>query len=342
MAEPRFAVVRLGSLGDIVHTFPAVAALRQSFHEAGIVWITHPRWKPLIQSSGLASEIWPVESRDLTSVRDLLKRIRSAAWQSAIDYQGLWKSALLPFLGGVHRRIGFSWRTIREFGVPVLYTDRVEPETVHIADQNGELSRHAGARNIASPFRLRVSEADAGVVRSFLQRSGVDRYIVLSPGGGWRSKCWPPERFGALAQRIRLALDVRCVVNTGPGEDDLAAALRLASGAAEPLFYNAAVGPLMALLSGATCAVGGDTGPLHLAIALGRPAVALYGPTDPARNGPYHVGNGTGNTFGEDIVLRAPGGVTSHKRDHRTAASMLAIDVDSVFDAVRQRMRTSA
>ena len=346
MAEPRFAVVRLGSLGDIVHSFPAIAALRESFRNAEIIWVTHPRWKFLIESSGLASEIWSVESRDLASVRQLIKRIRAFAWNSAIDYQGLWKSALLPFLGGVQRRIGFSSKTIREFGVPILYTDRVAPATVHIADQNGELSQRAGARNITAPFRLRVSETDKGEVLSFLQGASIDRYFVLSPGGGWRSKCWPAERFGALAQRIRDSLGLRCVVNIGPGEDDLAAALRAASGTAEPLFYNAALGPLMALLCGARCIVGGDTGPLHLAVALGTPAVALYGPTHPARNGPYHVGQGAGsaagNTFADDIVLRTPGGVTSHKRDNRTAESMLAIDVDSVFDAVRRRIGAAA
>jgi heptosyltransferase I len=342
MAEPRFAVVRLGSLGDIVHTFPAVAALRESLRNAEIIWVTHPRWKFLIESSGLASEIWAVESRDFASVRQLIKRLRALAWNSAIDYQGLWKSALLPFLGGVQRRIGFSSKTIREFGVPVLYTERVDSATVHIADQNGELSQRAGARNITAAFRLRVSEADKSEVLSFLRSAGIERYIVLSPGGGWRSKCWPAERFGALAQHIRESLGLRCVVNIGPGEDDLAAALRAASGTAEPLFYNAALGPLMALLCGARCIVGGDTGPLHLAIALGTPAVAIYGPTDPARNGPYHVGHAAGNTFADDIVLRAPGGVTSHKRDNRTAESMLAIDVDSVFDAVRRRIGASA
>jgi heptosyltransferase I len=340
MVEPRFAVVRLGSLGDIVHTFPAVAALRASFRNAEIVWVTHPRWKFLVEGSSVASEVWPVESRDLASVRQLIKRIRGFAWDAAIDYQGLWKSALLPFLGGVKRRIGFSSKTIREFGVPVLYTDRVGPATVHIAEQNGELSHRAGARNITAPFRLRVSEADKGEVLSFLQRSGIERYIVLSPGGGWRSKCWPAERFGALAQRIRGSLGLHCVVNIGPGEDDIAAALRVTNANAEPLFYNAALGPLMALLCGARCIVGGDTGPLHLAIALGTPAVALYGPTDPARNGPYHVAHAVENTFGEDIVLRIPSGVTSHKRENQAAASMLAIDVESVLEAVRRRIGT--
>jgi ADP-heptose:LPS heptosyltransferase len=337
MPEQRFVVVRLGSLGDIVHTFPAVAALRESFPNAEIVWITHPRWESLVESSGMASEIWPVDSRVLHSVGQTIRRIWRSPWDAAIDYQGLWKSALLPFLGGVQRRIGFSSKTIREFGVPILYTDSVECAAVHIAQQNGELSRRAGARNLTAPFHLRIAEAHQAEVRSYLQRAGIARYIVLSPGGGWRSKCWPPERFGALARLIRNSLGLRCVVNTGPGEDDLAAALRTASGDAEPLFYNAALGPLMALLCNAACIVGGDTGPLHLAIALGTPAVALFGPTDPARNGPYHCGHTAGSTFGDDIVLRAPDGPTSHKRHDRPADSILAIDVDSVFAAVRRR-----
>ena len=342
MPEPRFLVVRLGSLGDIVHTFPAVAALRASFRDSQIVWVTHPRWKFLIESSGLASEIWPVESRDLSSVRDVIRRIRNLAWHASIDYQGLWKSALLPFFGDARRRIGFSAKTIREFGVPILYTDRVEPATVHIAEQNGELSRGAGAQNIAGSFQLQIPAQDQDEVVSCLQRAGIQRYVVLSPGGGWRSKCWPAERFGALAHRIRDSLGLRCVVNIGPGEDDLATALQGASGSAEPLFYKAAVGPLMALLCGAACIIGGDTGPLHLAIALGTPAVALYGPTDPARNGPYHVSHCPGNTFGDDIVLRAPGGATSHKRNNQVAESMLAISVDAVFEAVRRRIGASA
>jgi heptosyltransferase I len=342
MGNPRFLVVRLGSLGDIVHTFPAVSALRESFPEAEIVWATHPRWKALIESSALASEIWPVDSRDLGSARRIVSRIRQSRWNAAIDYQGLWKSALLSLLGGVKRRIGFSSKTIREFGVPVLYSERVEPITTHIAEQNGELSKHAGARSIAAPVRLHIPGAAEQEICDSLRRSGMDRYIVLSPGGGWRAKCWPAERFGALAQRIRSSMGIRCVVNTGPGEEDLAAAVRKASGDADPLLYDAALGPLMALLHHAICIVGGDTGPLHLAISLGTPAVALYGPTDPARNGPYHCAHGAANTFGDDIVLRGRGGRTTHKRHDETADSMLAIQVDAVFEAVCRRVKVAA
>jgi heptosyltransferase I len=351
MSEPRFLVLRLGSLGDIVHTFPAVAALRETFPIAKIVWMTHPRWKSLVESSGLAAEVRTTETRALASLRKAIESVRQSEWDASIDYQGLWKSAALPFFGGVKRRIGFSSHTIREFGVPILYSERVRPTTIHIADQNGELSRRAGAKDRVAPVTLRVSNDDEANMRAQLQKAAIDRYVVLSPGGGWCAKCWPAERFGALCAKIHDQLGLRCVVNYGPGEDDLANGVRACSGDASPLLYNAELGPLMALLRSATCIVGGDTGPLHLAIALGTPAVALFGPTDPARNGPYRnpCRSGTGSNASRDtdpcdadIVLRAPNSVTSHSRNDQTDPSMLAIQVDSVFNAVRRRIGAPA
>ena len=156
MPEPRFLVVRLGSLGDIVHTFPAVSGLRDTFPNAEIVWLTHPRWKLLVESSRLASQVWATETRSILSLRRIIEALRTTRWDAAIDYQGLWKSAALPFFGGIKRRIGFSSETIREFGVPVLYTDRVDCTAIHIADQNGELSLRAGARQAVSPFTLKL------------------------------------------------------------------------------------------------------------------------------------------------------------------------------------------
>jgi len=329
MPEPRFLVVRLGALGDIVHTFPAVSGLRETFPNAEIVWLTSSRWKQLVESSSLASRVRIVETRSIRSLRETIEAIRAGQWEAAIDYQGLWKSAALPFFGGIQRRIGFSRETIREFGVPLLYNERVRAITTHIADQNGELSLRAGARNAIAPFSLGVSQQDDCGIRDHLYSLGLYRYIVLSPGGGWRSKCWPPERFGLLCAVIRESLGLRCVVNYGPGEDDLALAVRECSGDSEPVPYNGPLGPLMALLRNAACIVGGDTGPLHLAIALGTPAVALFGPTDPARNGPYRT---------NAIVLRAPKINTTHKRIDQTHPSMLQIQVKEVFEAVRRRL----
>ena len=333
MSEPRFLVVRLGSLGDIVHTFPAVAGLRNSFPRAEIIWLTHPRWVNLVASSSLATGIWPVDSRNLAGVRQTIAKIRAQKWDLAIDYQGLWKSALLPFLAGVPKRIGFSSESIREFGVPILYTDRVRARATHIADQNGELSLRAGAQNAVGPVKLKVSETDCQRVQSDLAVAGIERYVVLSPGGGWRSKCWPAERFGELCQKIRAELNVRCVINYGPGDESLSAAVKSASGNADPILYDGELGQLMALLQGAQCIVGGDTGPLHLAIALGTKAVAIFGPTNPARNGPYPP---------QHFVLRDPAASTTHKRETETNPSLLKISVVQVFDAVKLQLGASA
>ncbi len=329
MVDQRFVVVRLGSLGDIVHTFPAVAGLRESFPASEIVWLTHPRWVELVASSGLATEIWPVDSRDLVSVRQVIGKLRARKWDAAIDYQGLWKAAFLPFLGGVPNRIGFSSATIREFGVPVLYTDRVACKTTHIADQNGELSLRAGAKRPVGPVVLQVADTDAAKVRADLKKAGLSRYVVLSPGGGWRSKCWPAERFGAISQKIRAELELPCVINYGPGEEALADQVQAASGEAKPISYDGELGPLTALLRDAQCIVGGDTGPLHLAVALGTPAVALFGPTDPARNGPYPPG---------EIVLRSLKAVTTYGRSDTTDPSLLELSVEAVFAAVKRRL----
>ena len=333
MPEPRFLVVRLGSLGDIIHTFPAVAALRESFPQASIVWLTHPRWSFLVQTSDLPSEVWTVETRTLASLRNVIRRLRHNSWSAAIDYQGLWKSAMLPFLGGVTRRIGFSSATIREFGVPLLYTERVETSKAHIADQNGDLSLHAGAQRRTAPVNLQIPERDQVSVCSLLRGQGLERYVVLSPGGGWRSKCWPAERFGALSRKLWESSGLRCVVNAGPGDNDLAAVLVASSGGAKPFVYSGTLGELMALLKGAACVVGGDTGPVHLAAALDSPVVALFGPTDPARNGPYSNARAT-SSENKNIVLRASGVRTTHARDAQTHPSMLTITVDAVFDAV--------
>lgn len=333
MPEPCLLVVRLGSLGDIIHTFPAVAALREAFPEAGIVWLTHPRWRFLVESSHLASEVWSVETRAMSSLRDAIRRLRQISWSGAIDYQGLWKSALLPFLGGVTRRIGFSSAKIREFGVPILYTDRVKTSKAHVAEQNGDLSLRAGSRCGTARVSLQIPEQDQASVCSYLRAQDLDRYVVLSPGGGWRSKCWPAARFGALSRRLWESAGVRCVVNAGPGDDDLAAALVGSSGGAEPVVYRSNLGELMALLRGAACAVGGDTGPVHLAAMLNTPVVALFGPTDPARNGPYSSGGAT-SSGQKNIVIRASGVRTTHARDLQTHPSMLAITVDEAYEAV--------
>jgi heptosyltransferase-1 len=220
--------------------------------------------------------------------------------------------------------------------VPILYTNRVRITKTHIADQNGELSLCAGARNGVAPVALAVPSIQEAFVLQLLRGFAIERYVVLSPGGGWRSKCWPPDRYGTLCQKIRDTLGIRCVLNHGPGEEGLVSAVKAAGGEADPIAYNGSLEQLMALLRNAACVVGGDTGPLHLAAALGTPAVGIFGPTDPARNGPYRTGSSADSTAPIDIVLRSPHAVTTYKRSDQPDPSILEIDVDTVFNAVRR------
>ena len=324
MAERRFLVVRLGSLGDIVHTFPAVAALRESFPAAEIIWLTHARYKLLVQSSGLASKIWTTETRAISSLMKTIREIRAAGHSTPPS-------------------------TIKAFGNPPACRFSEASNAASVFPQN--LSENLACRFFTliastppartSPTRMgnclsapelkTQSQISAWIRRpcnptnfpSICPAPVMKNYVVLSPGGGWRSKCWPPERFGALCQKIFQSLSLRCLINYGPGEEDLASKVRAASGDADPVLFNGELGALMSLLRSAVCVVGGDTGPLHLAVALGTPVVALFGPTDPARNGPYR--NATSYTSSaqssdrridspQDIVLRAPNVVTTHSR----------------------------
>jgi lipopolysaccharide heptosyltransferase I len=327
MPERRFLVVRLGSLGDIVHAFPAVSALRETFPEAEISWLTHPKWDLLVRSSDLATDIWTIDTRNWHSLRGILKRLRQHRFDTAIDYQGLWKSAAIPFLARVPERIGFSSATVRESGVPVLYTKRVKVNgAVHVADQNGELSLQAGARTATAGVGLQIPDDDNRIVRARLLAENVVDYVVLSPGGGWRSKCWPAERFGQLAKQIFEEFGLRCVINVGPDEEDLSEVVLRSAGGAQPVSFTGSLGQLMALLKRASAVVAGDTGPLHLADAVGTCVVAIFGPTDPARNGPYRRSG---------VVLRWEGATTTYKRGDTADESLLHISVDQVMNALR-------
>jgi lipopolysaccharide heptosyltransferase I len=327
MSEPKFLVVRLGSLGDIVHAFPAVSGLRTSFPNAEIIWLTHPKWEFLVKTSELATEVWTMDTRNWSNVRSLLARIRKHRFEAAIDFQGLWKSAAIPFLARIPRRIGFSSETIREAGVPILYTDRVKvPAERHVADQNAVLSARAGARIATGDVTLRVPEDDEKVVRARIAQDGTEEYIVLSPGGGWGSKCWPAERYGTLADRLFEQFGLRSVINVGPGEELSAAKVMQAAGNSQPIQFAGSLGQLMALLNNASAVVAGDTGPLHLADALGTRVIAIFGPTDPARNGPYQRSG---------VVLRWEGATTTYKRETEPDESLLHISVDEVMNAIR-------
>ena len=198
MANPRFLVIRMGSMGDIVHTLPAVAALRSAFPQAQVYWLVERKWAPLLEGNSEISAVIPIERRDLGSVARTIKRLRSAEYSTAIDFQGLYKSAALALASGASRRIGFAGDFAREAAAALMYNSPVTPVGKHVVEQNLSLAEMAGAQKGKIRFPLpRDTEAEFRMARQ-LEAGQLEDYFVLSPGGGWGSKCWPTERYGEL------------------------------------------------------------------------------------------------------------------------------------------------
>jgi len=325
--EQSFLIVRLGSLGDLMHALPAVAALRSGFPRARLDWVVERKWSAVVDLVTAVDGVIPWQRGVFHALRGL-RDLRRQNYSCAIDFQGLYKSALLARFSGAPRRIGFDRRFAREAGATGFYTERVVPAGRHVAEMNLSLAVAAGAPGtdvLTCPLRLPVEEPPA--LREMLQREGLSEFCVMSPGGGWRSKCWPPERYGALCAELWQRWSIRAIVNAGPGEEELARAVIASAAPARPVIFSPTLRELAALVKKARVVVAADTGPLHLAAALGTPVVALFGPTDPARNGPIPKGT----------VLRSAGDPeTTYRRGESYAPSMLALSVEQVAAAVER------
>ena len=320
-------------MGDIIHTLPAASALRDAFPDARIDWAIDPRWARLLEGNSDLSEVIEFDRRSARGMVGALRKLRAARYTCAIDFQSLYKSAILALAAGAPRRIGFASGYARERLASLCYTDRLYPHGAHKVEHNLTLAEAAGARKSTPRFPLVIHpEEDDRAVRE-LAACAIREFFVLNPGGGWRSKCWPAERYGELHRKLAGHFGWGGVVTFGPGEEDLADQVVQAGGDPPPVAIPLTLGPLMALLRRARFVVAADTGPLHLAAALGTPVVGLFGPTDPSRNGPYSV-----DCPNNIVVRNARNSETTYRRGTAHSPAMLSISVDQVFEAVQQCM----
>lgn len=333
MDDQRFLVLRMSALGDIVHTLPAVSALRESFPKARIDWLVDQKWAPILDGNPSIDNVLAVDRRSWRAVGKAVRRMRNNHYTVTLDFQSLYRSSLFGWLSGAPKRLGFDAEYSRESGAAFFYTDVVSPRRSHKVEHNLELVEAAGARTDGVRFPLpAVPDASAEVER-ILAGKGVGDCFVISPGGGWGSKCWQAERYGELHRALTEKYGWRGVVSFGPGERELAERVRAAAGSPEPVVEMFDLRQLIALLGRAKFLVAGDTGPLHLASALGTPVVGLYGPTDPSRNGPYSP---------RDVVVRkATPEETTYRRGKSPSPAMLAITVEDVLNAIDQRLKIS-
>ena len=218
----------------------------------------------------------------------------------------------------------------------MFYTERVTPTGRHVTELNYSLAEQAGASRPQTPeYPLRVPAGGAASIRARLQDHGIGgEYIVVAPGASWRAKCWPPERYGEFCCEFEKDNHMRLIVIHGPGEKSVAEEVVRAAAPARPVVILTTLEELMGLLGHARCVIAADSGPLHLAAALGRPVVGLYGPTDPKRNGPF--------VAGAAIIHKARPEEISYKRRSDYSASMLRITVEEVISATDALLQASA
>jgi lipopolysaccharide heptosyltransferase I len=360
----RILIVKLSSIGDVVHTLPAAALLRRSLPEAQIAWVVERRASAILKGSPILNELIEIDTRawrkqmlsatTLDEIRARLIHLRGFEGSDgsgksvdiAIDFQGLLKSGLVAKASGAMRRIGFETGDLREKASRFFLTEQVETSHFkHVIEKNLSLARRAAngaaatrdtaADSLSSQydFPITVSLEDELYVEQAISERG-ERFAIINPGGGWPTKLWPAHAFGQLADRLHGEHGLVSFITYGPGEERLAQAVasRSRSGAARPLAST--LKQFVALARRAELFVGGDTGPLHLAAASGTPVVGIYGPTSPERNGPF---NKRDITVGRDLWCRTD----CHRRSCWHWECM-EITVGEVARAVSMRLAASA
>jgi heptosyltransferase I len=302
----RVLIVRIGAMGDVLHAMPAVAALRELHPDWRIGWAIEPVWSELLQAESDITEsserdsrrplvdVWsPVPTREwkrrpfslntLGEIAGLRRELRGVHYDVCIDMQGSIRSAVVGRMAGA--RVFAGAAEPREGPAAWLYERKIRLTATHVVEQGCELLGAAVGETLRpAKVTLPVDPAAERWCDAMLTGVG-ERFVVMAPTAGWGAKQWPAERYGAVAAALARA-GVRTLVNAGHPEDTVGKRVVEASGGTAML-VPCSIGELMSLVRRASVVIAGDTGPLHLAAALGRPVVGLYGPTNPARNGPY-------------------------------------------------------
>jgi heptosyltransferase-1 len=313
---PGILVIRLGSLGDVIHALPAVATLKHSFPGSHVSWLIDPKWACLLAGNPFVDQVILLERRTFAGLKAAWRELRSRRFAMAVDFQGLFKSALAASAARPDRIYGFHQSQAREPIAALFYSNKVRAASANIVDRNLELAGAAGASSVVCAFPLPEGTPEGELPPG--------AFVLACPLAGWPAKQWPLDHYSALARSLREKLGMPLVVN---GPPRAAAALAQVAGA---VVHVSGIPGLIHATRRAAAVVGVDSGPMHLASALSKPGVAIFGPTDPARNGPY------GKTL---TVLRSPLAVTSYKRRQEIAHSMREISPDAVFEALKSRTR---
>lgn len=351
----RILLVKLSSIGDIVHTLPAAAAIKRKFPDSRLFWVAERGSAELLRNNPILDGLIEVDTRALRRGKAVLgktweaafrqfRELRAAELDLSIDFQGLLKSATIAKVSGAKRRFGFDKEDLREPASRMLLTDRVAVESrQNVVLKNIELAESSIAaflgdddlklEKIRLDFPIGTSDDDKRDASEIASRAG-NRFAILNPGGGWVTKLWHAEKYGELADNLSNELGVTPVLAVGPREAALAERVKLASRSGSIVEASLGLKAFYELAKLAEIYVGGDTGPTHLAVAAGCPVVGIFGPTEWWRNGsndPNDICVGR-----DDIGCR----VDCHRR---TCGEWICMDipVDTVFKAVESRLKAA-
>jgi heptosyltransferase-1 len=340
-------------MGDVLHALPAVTALRAVLSSSWIGWAIEPQWTPLLCAASaiqpairgpkmpivdvlhpVPAKRWahsPLSTATFNQVLAIRSALRTQHYDICIDLQGAVRSAWIGRMAAAPRMIGEA--RPRESFARWLFHERVETTGVHVIEQAHEvvaaaLKQHSEEKLPNSAAVLPIDPDAERWCDGWLSERDIKQFVLINPGAGWGAKRWPTDRYAAVAAALA-SMGYVTVVNAGPGESQLAEVIR-ADANARAFAMSGSIGQLIACTRRASLFIGGDTGPLHLAAAMQIPVVGIYGPTDPARNGPY----GT-----RARVLRHPASQRDHSRRSEPEAGLLTITVDNVLEAARQLLQ---
>jgi ADP-heptose:LPS heptosyltransferase len=287
-------------------------------HLHGVVALDTLEWRKRLTSSSTWREI-----------AQGVYNLRRTLYSAALDFQGLWKSAVVAWLSRARERVGFAERWLREPSAAALYTQRVSPRrNVHVVEENLALVERLGAHTRRWQFPLPRNDEDDAYVAGQMGTLDSGNFIIINPGGGWRSKCWAPENYAALIRQLAGAGHDQVLLTGSPAEKPMIGGILQSAGSKLARYMPSTLVQFIALARRARLFIGGDTGPLHLAAAVGAPIVGIYGPTDPVRNGPFAA---------EDIVLSNCSPI-NHTRRGANPAYLSGISVGAVLAAVEERL----
>jgi len=298
-------------MGDVIQCLPAVASLKHGIPRSHVTWVIEPRWAPLLEGNPYVDRIVTFDRHSMAGIRSAWRDLRAQRYDLAVDFQGLLKSALVASVARAERLFGFTRSLVRERPAAWFYSVLVNTQAAHVVDRYLDLASAAGASSLVRTFPIPTGTSEGSLPAG--------PFVLASPMAGWAAKQWPLNYYSELGKLLKnssctLVLNGRTPIDTP--------------------HTQAHVSGLPGLIDAtrrAVAVVGVDSGPLHLAAALGKSGVAIFGPTDPSRNGPR------GGNF---TVLRSPTAETTYKRDH-SGTEMRDIPPEAVYEALQAVLTTA-